>query len=89
MTVNENQRAQVGQFAIQRGRWHWGEAVFWLLAVSCVFLFPNRYLILTEIAWLVHVSYKTIANTASLMRQKLGVRSSAELVRFAIDCRLA
>ncbi|HEY8336772.1 MAG TPA: response regulator transcription factor [Tardiphaga sp.] len=44
---------------------------------------------LTEIAWLVHASYKTIANTSSLMRQKLGVRNSAELVRFAIDCRLA
>lgn len=44
---------------------------------------------LTEIAWLVHASYKTIANTSSLMRQKLGVRSSAELVRFAIDSRLA
>jgi DNA-binding NarL/FixJ family response regulator len=44
---------------------------------------------LTEIAWLVHASCKTIANTSSLMRQKLGVRSSAELVRFAIDCRLA
>lgn len=52
MTVNESLRAQVGTFANQRGRWHWGEAVFWLLAVACVFLFPNRYLILTEIAWL-------------------------------------
>ena len=52
MTVNETLRAQVGKFASQRGSWHWGEAVFWLLAVACVFLFPNRYLILTEIAWL-------------------------------------
>jgi two-component system invasion response regulator UvrY len=39
---------------------------------------------LTEIAWQVHVSYKTIANTSSIMRQKLGVRTSAELVRLAI-----
>ena len=39
---------------------------------------------LSEIAWQVHVSYKTIANTSSLMRQKLGVRTSAELVRLAI-----
>jgi DNA-binding NarL/FixJ family response regulator len=44
---------------------------------------------LSEIAWLIHVSYKTIANTASVMRQKLGVRSSAELVRLAIENRLA
>ena len=52
MTVNETLRAQVGTFAMQRSRWRWPEAVFWLLAVACVMLFPNRYLILTEIAWL-------------------------------------
>lgn len=44
---------------------------------------------LSEIAWLVHSSYKTIANTSSLMRQKLGLRTSSELVRFAIESRLA
>jgi DNA-binding NarL/FixJ family response regulator len=43
---------------------------------------------LSEIAWLVHSSYKTIANTSSIMRQKLGLRSSSELVRFAIENRL-
>jgi two-component system invasion response regulator UvrY len=43
---------------------------------------------LTEIAWLVHASYKTIANTSSMMRHKLGLRSSAELVRLAIESRL-
>src|ERR1700738_2994240 len=40
---------------------------------------------LSEIAWLVHSSYKTIANTSSIMRQKLGLRSASELVRFAIE----
>jgi DNA-binding NarL/FixJ family response regulator len=44
---------------------------------------------LSEIAWLVHSSYKTVANTSSIMRQKLGVRTSAELVRLAIDNSLA
>ncbi len=44
---------------------------------------------LSEIAWLVHSSYKTIANTSSIMRQKLGVRTSAELVRLAIENSLA
>ena len=43
---------------------------------------------LSEIAWQVHVSYKTIANTSSIMRQKLGVRTSAELVRLAIASSL-
>src|SRR6516164_3973498 len=40
---------------------------------------------LSEIAWLVHASYKTVANTSSIMRQKLGVRTPAELVRLAIE----
>ena len=40
---------------------------------------------LSEIAWLVQSSYKTVANTSSIMRQKLGVRTSVELVRFAIE----
>lgn len=44
---------------------------------------------LSEIAWLVHSSYKTVANTSSIMRQKLGVRTSAELVRLAIESSLA
>ena len=43
---------------------------------------------LTEIAWQIRVSYKTIANTSSIMRQKLGLRSSAELVQLAIESRL-
>jgi two-component system, NarL family, invasion response regulator UvrY len=43
---------------------------------------------LSEIAWMVQSSYKTIANTSSIMRQKLGLRTSAELVRFAIENNL-
>jgi DNA-binding NarL/FixJ family response regulator len=44
---------------------------------------------LSEIAWMVHSSYKTVANTSSIMRQKLGVRTSAELVRLAIESGVA
>jgi two-component system invasion response regulator UvrY len=44
---------------------------------------------LSEIAWMVHSSYKTVANTSSIMRQKLGVRTSVELVRFAIESGMA
>ena len=44
---------------------------------------------LSEIAWLVHSPYKTVANTSSIIRQKLGVRSSAELVRLAIESGVA
>jgi two-component system invasion response regulator UvrY len=40
---------------------------------------------LSEIAWMVQSSYKTVANTSSIIRQKLGVRTSGELVRLAIE----
>ena len=39
---------------------------------------------LSEIAWLVQSSYKTVANTSSIMRQKLGVRTLAELIHVAV-----
>ena len=44
---------------------------------------------LSEIAWLVHSPYKTVANTSSIIRQKLGVRTSAEMVRLAIESGVA
>jgi DNA-binding NarL/FixJ family response regulator len=44
---------------------------------------------LAEIAWMINASYKTIANNSSIIRQKLGVRTSSELVRFAIQSQLA
>jgi branched-chain amino acid transport system permease protein len=34
---------------MRHGRWHYGEAVFWVLALACGFLFPSRYLIMTDI----------------------------------------
>lgn len=40
---------------------------------------------LSEIAWLLQSSYKTVANTSSIIRQKLGVRTAGELVRLAIE----
>ncbi|MDB5634233.1 MAG: inner-rane translocator [Tardiphaga sp.] len=52
MTANSTTHPEIGLLAMQRGRWRWPELLFWLAAVACVFLFPNRYLILTEIAWL-------------------------------------
>src|SRR3712207_6413306 len=34
----------------RRGRWGWGEILFWLLAAATLFLLPERHLILNEIA---------------------------------------
>src|SRR5258708_33796361 len=42
-------QADVGYRARQHARWHWSEIAFWILALSCVFLFPSRYLIMTDI----------------------------------------
>src|ERR1700712_4163085 len=39
----------VSSLAISRARWRASEIVFWILAVSCAFLFPSRYLIMTDI----------------------------------------
>lgn len=35
-----------------RARWQPLEVLFWLVAFAAIYLFPNRHLILTEIAWL-------------------------------------
>ena len=40
---------------------------------------------LSEISWSIKASYKTIANTSSIIKRKLGLRTAAEMVRFAIE----
>jgi branched-chain amino acid transport system permease protein len=39
----------VGNYARKQARWRWSEIAFWVLVLSCGFLFPSRYLIMTEI----------------------------------------
>ena len=41
--------ADVGYHARQHARWRWSEIAFWILALACAFLFPSRYLIMTDI----------------------------------------
>src|SRR4029434_1231155 len=41
--------SDVSSYAIARSRWRPAEIAFWILAASCAFLFPNRYLIMTDI----------------------------------------
>jgi branched-chain amino acid transport system permease protein len=40
----------VGKALTRRGRWGWGEILFWLVAAATLFLLPERHLILNEIA---------------------------------------
>ena len=42
-------QADVGRSAIAHARWHWGEFAFWIAVVACAFVFPSRYLIMTDI----------------------------------------
>jgi branched-chain amino acid transport system permease protein len=39
----------VGYHARQHARWRISEVVFWVLVLACPFLFPSRYLIMTDI----------------------------------------
>jgi len=41
--------SDVGYHAQRHARWHFGEAAFWLVVLACGFLFPTRYLIMTDI----------------------------------------
>ena len=41
--------ADVGYHARRHARWRLSEIAFWILALSCAFLFPSRYLIMTDI----------------------------------------
>src|SRR4051794_2389451 len=39
----------VSNLATSRARWRISEIAFWALALACAFLFPSRYLIMTDI----------------------------------------
>jgi branched-chain amino acid transport system permease protein len=41
--------SDVSHHALHRARWRPSEIAFWILALSCAFLFPSRYLIMTDI----------------------------------------
>lgn len=41
--------SDVGYHAQRQARWHYGEAAFWLIVLGCGFVFPSRYLIMTDI----------------------------------------
>src|SRR5215217_6528067 len=41
--------ADVSSDAIARARWRPGEFAFWIIVLACAFLFPSRYLIMTDI----------------------------------------
>lgn len=46
------QTHDVAKAAMDNARWRVWETLFWLIAFAAILAFPNRYLILTEIAWL-------------------------------------
>ena len=42
----------------------------------------------TEVANALEISYKTVANTTSLLKQKLGAKSHSDLIRIAVEMGL-
>jgi branched-chain amino acid transport system permease protein len=42
-------QADVGRSAIQHARWHWSDIAFWIVVLGSAFIFPSRYLIMTDI----------------------------------------
>jgi branched-chain amino acid transport system permease protein len=42
-------QAEVGHYARAHGRLRPGEIVFWVVVLACAFLFPSRYLIMTDV----------------------------------------
>jgi branched-chain amino acid transport system permease protein len=49
MTAQTTAQTDVAYHARQHGRWHWSEIAFWVIVLACGFLFPSRYLIMTEV----------------------------------------
>jgi branched-chain amino acid transport system permease protein len=43
-------QADIAAHARRHGRWHWSEIAFWVMVLACGFVFPSRYLVMTEVA---------------------------------------
>ncbi len=43
---------------------------------------------IVEVADALDISYKTVANTTSLLKQKLGAKNHSDLIRIAVEMRL-
>jgi hypothetical protein len=43
---------------------------------------------IVEVANALDISYKTVANTTSLLKQKLGAKNHSDLIRIAVEIRL-
>src|ERR1700755_2234580 len=41
--------SDIGKIARAHAKWHWSEIVFWASVLASAFLFPSRYLIMTDI----------------------------------------
>src|SRR3954468_16047707 len=49
MSAKADVKADIGFHARAHARWHWAEIAFWIAALACAFVFPSRYLIMTDI----------------------------------------
>jgi branched-chain amino acid transport system permease protein len=42
-------QTDIRDHASAHARWHWAEILFWIAVFACAFVFPSRYLIMTDI----------------------------------------
>ena len=75
--------ADVGYHARQNARWRLSEIAFWLLALACAFLFPSRYLIMTDIVrlGLFALSLDLILGYAGIVSLAMRRSSASALIR--------
>jgi branched-chain amino acid transport system permease protein len=76
--------AEIGDHAKAHARWHWGEFAFWISALACAFLFPSRYLIMTDI-----VRLALFALSLDLILGYAGIVSLGHAAFFGIGAYLA
>src|SRR5882762_3048586 len=69
--------ADVSSDAIARSRWRGSEIAFWILALSCAFLFPSRYLIMTDILRLALFALYGIINEPVIALVAAGLAATA------------
>src|SRR3978361_987852 len=69
----------VSSLAISRARWRISEIAFWVVALACAFLFPSRYLIMTDIV--------RVALFAMSLDLILGYAGIVSLGHAAVFCR--
>src|SRR4029079_9409200 len=75
---------EISSHAIARARWRPGEIAFWVIVLACAFLFPSRYLIMTDI-----LRVATVALALDLILGYAGIVSLGHAAFFGVGAYCA